>query len=72
MRSNILKYINNHNGFCPSFTVIFTGSKAVVSIKHKGTDRNVGHQEAVYGIFFWFRLLIALRRCYKLQTNQDT
>lgn len=67
MREKVLKYTKHHDGFCPSFSVIYTGSKAVVSIKHRGTDRNVGHQEVGYGLLFNLRLAFALSRCFKKQ-----
>lgn len=71
MRGKVLKYHDSHGRFCPTFSIIFTGSKAVVSIKHRGTDRNVGHQETYYGLFFWIRLALSIRKCFKQQINHN-
>lgn len=70
MRKEILKYVEAHS-FCPSFDLIFTGSEAVISIKHLGTTGNVGHERASYGTFFWLRLMFSIRRCYKNQIGHS-
>ena len=71
MKDKVLKYVNKHDGFCPSFTVIFAGRQAVVSIKHRGTEYNLGHKETTYGFLFWLRLALNIRKCFKQQINHE-
>jgi len=62
-----MKYHELHE-FCPSFDIIFTGNKAVVSIKHRGEEGNTGHVDtSYYGSFFWIRLMFAIRKCFREQ-----
>ena len=67
MRNKVLKYVSKHEGFCPNFTFIFTGNKAVISIKHHKTEFNIGHKETYYGFLFWLRLALNIRKCFRKQ-----
>jgi hypothetical protein len=69
MREQILNYHGKHK-FCPTFCVIFTGSRAVVSIKHPGNEHPTGHIDTYYGFLFWFRLLKSIKRCFNEQINK--
>lgn len=69
MRDKFDSYYIANDLNCPSFDLIFTGKRAVISIKHLKTEHQTGHISTDYGFFFWIRLMLAIKRCYTEQIN---
>lgn len=70
-RKQVVKYCSSHETFAPSFSVIFIGRKAVVSIKHRPYYVAVGHTDTHYGFLFWIRLGLNFRKCFKEQIKHN-
>lgn len=63
MRNKVLKYLDK-TGDLPNLGIVFTGSKAVVTIRKNGFAPRA-HQDCYYGPLFWLRLAIACASSYR-------